>query len=74
MKLSNFKTAAINNFNKWSNHYDDTLAAYNAAILDSAKTKTTLPNNYWQPLHRAFIRKEAARQFLEIILEIEKEK
>lgn len=71
MKLDQLKSAALNAFNQRAKEYDLALSRNNSSILDAKTTKSNLPDHFWQPLHKAFIRREGARQLLEIIQEIE---
>ena len=71
--ITRWKNAAIKAFNKWNLEYDDSIDRNNAAILDVKNAGKTLPEHFWQNQHKAFIRRESARQLLELILEVEKQ-
>lgn len=71
--LSSWLQIATKVHQKWSNEYDLAVDRNNKALLEAKQNHSHLPDNAWQPLHRAFTRKEASRMFLEIILELKKE-
>lgn len=72
-ELSLWRDAAAKIYNKWDKEYDACLERNNADILSVKRDHSTLPEHYWHPLHKAFVRRETARQLLEIIRELEKE-
>ena|SRR5437870_325724 len=71
--ITRWRNAAIKAFNKWSLEYEENIIRTNEAVLDVKNTGKTLPEHFWQNQHKAFIRREASRQLLELILEVEKQ-
>lgn len=71
--ITTWREVATKVFLKWDKQYNECLERNNAAILEATKNKTNLPPNFYEPKHQAFVRREAARQILEIVLEMENE-
>ena len=71
--LSLWREAAVKVHNKWSNEYGKRFDRNNLDVFSVVRDHTTLPEHYWHSLHEAFVRREAAREFLEIIREVEQQ-
>ena len=72
-ELSRWRDAAARVYNKWDQEYDACVERTNRDVLSVKTEHATLPEHHWHPLHRAFVRREAAKQLLEIIREVEKD-
>lgn len=70
-ELSRWRDAAVRIYNKWDIEYDACIDRNNRDITSAKIEHTSLPEHYWNPLHKAFVRREAAKQLLEIIREVE---